>query len=98
MSVTPPNVPVLEPLVTLNETEAPPARRLFPNASFACSDTDVDAPEATFDAPTVTREFTVEIAPGVTVIVGSVLLTDEPPIVAPIVVAEPDVVPEKVAA
>jgi hypothetical protein len=54
-------------------------------------------PDATVADETETRDCDNEIAPGVTVKVGRVDVTAEPPIFAPIVVAEPAVVPVKVA-
>lgn len=54
-------------------------------------------PEATVEAETPTVDSDKETGPGLTVTVGRVLVTAEPPMVALIVVAVPEVVPVKVA-
>ena len=88
---------MLVPLVTLKVIVAPPVSKLLPDASLAWNVNVVDEPDATLPAATETVEVVGEMVPGVTVIVGNVLDIVEPPIVAPIVVADPDVVPVKVA-
>ncbi len=54
-------------------------------------------PETIVEDDTVIGERASEIAPGLTVIVGSVLVTALPPTVPVIVVADPEVFPVKVA-
>ena len=49
------------------------------------------------DPVMVTAEFANDIVPGVTVIVGRVVVTGLPPIVALIVVAEPETTPVNIA-
>ena len=70
---------------------------MLPAASRALTVTVTLPPEVTVGEATVTKELAGAIAPGVTVIVGRVVDTAEPPIVAPIVVAVPDSTPVKVA-
>ena len=54
-------------------------------------------PEATVFDETETRDCESEKAPGETVNAGRTLVTALPPMVAPIVVADPEVIPVKVA-
>jgi chorismate synthase len=75
----------------------PPAVSWFPAASFAVTVAVIFAPETTVPAETVTVDWASEKAPGVTVIVGRVDVTAEPPIVPLIVVALPARTPVKVA-
>jgi hypothetical protein len=97
LSVVAPIVPVLVPPEAVNTTVEPPVARLLPNASFACSVSVTALPDATVPLATLTTDPAVEIAPTVTWTVGSVVVTADPPIVAPIVVAVPAVNPVKVA-
>ena len=53
-------------------------------------------PEAIVPIETETKDWENEAAPGVTVIVGRVEVTEEPPIVPLIVVAVPETAPVKV--
>ena len=92
-----PMVPVLVPPDAVNATVAPPVVRLFPTASFAWSVSVTVEPEATVPLDAVTTDWLVEIVPGVTVTVGSALVTATELIVALIVVADPAVTPVKVA-
>lgn len=89
MSVVPLTVPVLVPPERENRTVEPPVLKLFPAASFAVKVRLTLEPEATVDAETEIKDVTVEILPGLTVIVGSVVLTAVPLTVAPMVVAVP---------
>jgi hypothetical protein len=54
-------------------------------------------PEATVAEARVMTAYAGEIAPGLTVIVGKVVVTAEPAIVAQIVVAVPETTPVKTA-
>ena len=69
----------------------------FPARSLACIVSVVALPDVTVALSTVTREVLTEIAPGVTVMVGSVVLMGLPPIVAPMLLAVPAVTPVNVA-
>src|SRR5258705_5583932 len=89
--------PVLVPPERENTTAAPPLVRLFPDGSLACRRNVTIAPDATVSADTVTREVAGEAAPGVTVIVGNVDVTETAPIVAPIVDGVPAVTAVNVA-
>lgn len=97
MSVVAPTVPVLVPPVREKATVDPPALKLFPAASLAVSVRLILDPEATVLLDTEITEVTVEIVPGVTVIVGSVVVTGAPLIVAPMVVAVPAKTPVNTA-
>src|ERR1041384_2573245 len=97
LSVVEPIVPVLVPPRRENATIAPPVERMFPAASFACSVSVLVAPERMLPLDTVTVEVTAEIRPGVTVTVGSAVLTGVALIVAPIFVAVPATRPVNVA-
>jgi hypothetical protein len=88
-------VPVLVPPEAVNTTVSPPVVRLFPAASFACSVSVTALPAATAPADTLTTDWLVELALGITVTVGMVLVTATPPIVAPMVVALPATIPVK---
>ena len=90
-------MPVLVPPAAVKTTVAPPVVRLFPAASFAWSVSVTAPPDWTVPAETLTTDWLVEIPPGITVTVGSVLVTAVPPIVAPMVVAVPAVTPVNVA-
>lgn len=83
------NDPVDVPPVLLKTTVAPPADKLFPAASRACKVAMTELPETTLADDTEINEFDPDIAPGVTVTVGSVVETEDPPIVPVIVVAVP---------
>ena len=96
LSATAENDPVLVPPMLLIVTVEPPTRIELLKLSLACKVTDVVEPEATLELPTVSVDVAVEIAPGLTVICGCVLVMAEPPIVPLILVAEPEVVPENV--
>ena len=89
--------PVLVPPVAVKTTVAPPVVRLLPTASLAWSVKVTALPDCTVPLETPTVEVAVEIAPTVTVTVGSVDVTAAALIVAPIVVAVPTVTPVKVA-
>jgi hypothetical protein len=95
--VVPLIVPVLVPPEAVNATVRPPPGRLFPAASFVCSVSVTALPDATVPADTLTTDWLVELALGITVTVGSVLVTATPPIVAPIVRAVPAAIPVKLA-
>jgi hypothetical protein len=97
LSVVAPTVPVLVPPEAVNTTVEPPVARLLPAASFPCSVSDTALPDATVPADTLTTDWLVEIAAGVTWTVGKVLVTATPPIVAPIVRAVPATIPVKLA-
>lgn len=104
LSVTAPNVPVLVPGPASEKTiVAPPVVRLMPAASFAWSETVTPSPLTTVALPTVTMDDAAEIGPGppgggaVTVILGSVVVTTVPPMVADTVRGVPAVVAVKVA-
>jgi hypothetical protein len=56
LSVVAPIVPVLVPPEAVNTTVRPPVVRMFPNASFACSDSVAVPPPATVPLDTVTVE------------------------------------------
>src|ERR1051325_9044145 len=77
-SAVAPTVPVLAPPEKPNATESPPVATLFPAASLPRSFSVTLAPDPAG-----------EIAPGETAIVGSGLVTGDPLIVAPMVVAVP---------
>jgi hypothetical protein len=99
LSVVTPIVPVLVPPDAKKTTVAPPAVRLFPAASFPCSVSVLVLPDATVPLDTLTTDpvAAVEIAPGVTVTVGSVDVTAAALMVAWIVVAVPARTPVKIA-
>ena len=97
MSVVAEMVPLLVPPERVNTTVEPPAVRRFPFASFVVRVRVAVAPEVTVEAEVVTVDCDREIAEGVTVTVGRVLVTAAPPIEALIVVAVPEFVPVKVA-
>ena len=88
---------MLVPPAFVKTTVRPPAVRLLPLASFACSVRVTLLPEATEAAETLTVEVLVEAFAVVTVTVGGVLVTLFPPIVAWMVVAVPAVEPVNVA-
>ena len=96
-SDVPENVPVLVPPELLNTTVEPPVVRAFPAASRAVSVAVIEEPDATVAAESVIEEFASEIAPGVTVTVGRVLVIALPPMMAPIDVAVPATAPVNVA-
>ena len=90
MSVVDPIVPVLVPApVVLKTTVAPPLGRSLPAASRACSVRVAVPPEATVGAEVLTRDCAVDAAPELTVMVGSVVVTAAPSIVALMVFAVP---------
>src|SRR5207245_3341274 len=65
-----PIVPVLVPPDRVNTTVSPPAVRLFPAASLACSVSVAVAPDTTVLLDVVTVDVVGEAVPGVTVTVG----------------------------
>lgn len=95
--VVAPMVPVAVPPLRLKTTVLPPVVRLLLNPSRACKVRVLVVPEAMLALLTVITELAALITPGVTVKVGSVLVTAEPPMVAPIVEAEPAVAPVRLA-
>ena len=97
LSVVVPMVPVLVPPEAVKTTVAPPAVRLFPAASLAWSVSVTLLPEATVPLETLTVDVATDAGPGVTVTVGRVDVTAEPPMVAPTVVAVPATTPVNVA-
>src|SRR5437773_2452230 len=98
LSVVPPIVPVLVPPDRVNTTVSPPAVRLFPAPSLACSVSVAVAPETTVLLDVVTVDALRDAEPGVTVIVGRADVPALPPIVAPMVVAVPAIPPVTVPA
>lgn len=90
-------VPVEVPPLRLNTTVAPPVVRLFPAASRACKVRVTVLPDCTVAEETETMDVAELIAPGVTVMVGMVVVTGVPPMVAAMVVAVPATRPVKVA-
>ena len=97
LSVVPLTVPVEVPPVREKTTVDPPVDKLFPAASRACKVMLMEFPEETVADDKLINEVAVEIVPGVTVIVGSVVVTAVPPMVAPMVVAVPASTPVNVA-
>lgn len=93
LSVTVPIVPVLVPPDLVNAIVELPVEMLLPFASLAWSVIVTLDPEATVAEETDTVDWAAEIAPGVTVTVGIVVVTGVPPMVALTVVAEPAVTP-----
>src|SRR5437773_902257 len=91
LSVVPPIVPVLVPPDRVNTTVSPPAVRLFPAPSLACSVSVAVAPDTTvlLDVVKIGRASCRE--PGGTVIVGRADLTAMPPMAALMVVSVPAV-------
>lgn len=90
-------VPVLVPPERLNTTVDPPAVRLLLLESRAVKVRVILAPELTVAEDTLTKELAKLIAPGVTVTVGKVEVTETPPMVPVMVVADPAVTPVKLA-
>src|SRR5213592_2925896 len=90
-------VPVLVPPELENTTIAPPVVTLFPAASLPRRCRVTTAPDVTVPFEIVTGDADGEIAPGDTVIVGALLVTGAPLIVAPIVVAVPASTPVNTA-
>src|ERR1051325_115406 len=88
-SAVAPTVPVLAPPEKPNATASPPVATLFPAASLPRSFSVTLAPDATVSFEIVMTDPAGEIAPGETAIVGNGLVTADPLIVAPIVVAVP---------
>lgn len=78
-------------------TARPPAVSVLPAASFVVKVRVSLDPEVNVPLDTLTKDCASETAPGVTVTVGKVEVTVDPPIEAEIVVAVPEVVPVKVA-
>lgn len=97
MSVVPLIVPVLVPPERLKTTVRPPEVSGLPMASRAIIVSVIAAPEATVLDDTLMVDWASELAPGTTVMLGSVLVTGTVLIVAPIFVAVPAVVPVNVA-
>lgn len=96
MSVVAPIFPVLVPPLRLKTTADPPVVRKFPAASLAVKVRVTVFPDCTVPADTLLTDVTVEITPGFTVIVGSVVVMAEPAIFAVTVVADPLTTPVKV--
>lgn len=96
-SVTALKVPVELPPLLLKVIVAPPEVIKFPAESFEVKVTCTALPLTTVALATVTLDCVAEIAPGVTDTTGARVAILEPLIVAPIVVAEPDKTPVKVA-
>src|SRR5207245_9458844 len=86
-----PIFPVLVPPPWVNTTVSPPAVRLFPAASLACSVSVAVAPDATVLLDEVTGADVGAAVPGATLIAARAGLTALPPMVAPMVVAVPAV-------
>ena len=99
MSVTEEKLPVLVPPELLMATVRPPVVRLLPALSLAVSRRVTDWPAATVvGLPTILRvEVLSETGPGITMICGEAVVTDTPPMVAPMFVAVPARTPVKVA-
>mgnify|MGYP000639109982 CR=1 FL=1 len=91
------NVPVEVPPLAVIKTVPPPLEREFPAASFPVRVTVTLLPEFTVAEETVKIEVLELITPGVTVIVGIAVVTDEPSMIAPSVVAVPAKAPVNVA-
>src|SRR6266513_3729211 len=89
--------PVLVPPELEKTTIAPPVVTLFPAASLPRRCRVTTAPDVTVPLEIVTGDADGEIAPGETVIVGALLVTAAPLIVAPIVVAVPASTPVNTA-
>ena len=89
-------VPVLPPPALLKSTVAPPVVIAFPAASRAWSVRVAPPPERIVPEEVETVDVAVAITPGFTVI-EVVEVTAFPPIVAWIVVAEPEATPVNVA-
>lgn len=89
--------PVLVPPLRVNTTVDPPAVKWFPLASMACKVSVEAEPELIVAEETLTNDCDNDRAPGFTVTVGKVEVTDEALIVALMVVDVPAVIPVKVA-
>ena len=89
--------PVEVPPALANTIAEPPLVSAFPAASFAVRVNVTAEPLETVGFDTVSIEVAGEIAPGITVTVGAVEVMLEPPTLALIVVAVPDVTPVKFA-
>lgn len=85
------------PVVRVNTTVSPPVGIKLLFASLAVRVTVTFDPEATVADDTVIKDVAGEIAPGSTSIVGEAVATNDPLIVARIVVGLPAVNPVKVA-
>ena len=68
---------------------APPAVMALPAASLPRKRTNTELPDATEEFATSTVERSALMAPGVTVMLGNIVVTGVPLIVAVILVAEP---------
>lgn len=90
-------VPVLVPPLFVKTTVEPPVVKLFPAASFALNVRVTALPDVTVAEETDKVEVTAEMAPGLTVTVGSAVLTKVPPMVARMLVAVPLTTPVKLA-
>lgn len=88
--------PVDVPPVRVNTTVDPPAVKLFPAASFAVKLRVTVDPEETVPLETEMTDWVGEMPPGMTVTVGKLVDTEDPPMVAWSVVAVPDRTPVKV--
>jgi hypothetical protein len=86
-------VPVDVPPVREKTTVDPPVVIKFPAASRAVKVRVISEPEITVGLETATVEVAIEIAPGLTVIVGRAVVIVEPLMVAFIVVADPESTP-----
>lgn len=97
MSVVPDTEPVLVPPLWAKTTTSAPFVSWLPLASLAVKVSVTVAPDVTVAELRVTSDWLSDTAPGLTVKVGSVEVTAEPPMVALMVVALPDVKPVNVA-
>ena len=97
MSVVPLIVPVLDPPDLLNSIVALPPVIRFEFASLAVRVKVAFELDAMVAELTVTTDVAAEMAPGMTVTVGGVDVTGDPPIVAEIVVGLPEIMPVNMA-
>ena len=97
MSVVAEIVPLLEPPLLLKTTVRPPALCGLPTASRTVKVKVTGEPAAADVDETPIVEFATETEPGVTVSVGKVVVTAEPLIAEVILVAEPEMLPVKLA-
>ena len=97
LSVVDEIVPLLVPPVLENKIAEPPVVSVFPLASLAVNVSATVFPEVTVLLDTEITDCARDIAPGLTVIVGEILVTALPPIVAVIDVADPEFVAVKIA-
>ena len=88
-------LPVEVPPLRVNTTVLPPTTRKLPAASFATTVKVIWLPLATFGLDTWTNDCEATAVPGVTVTVGSVVVTGVPETEAEIVAAVPETTPVK---